>query len=237
MQRLWFYGLVSWLSLSYGDVCAQAVRSPRRVTAEGHLDYDTFFGFYPSVYARLSLDSLHEVAAYGVFYTNPAFFGAETGVTISLTTPRKHWTIAPGLGLVSGSVFVQGRSFAIGEGGFGSLSVQFEQAGWYGQGSGAYWGVFRRKTADTYDFAYYFVQAGRIISPKFRVGLVFGQLGDVRRPRNEGDETKFNVHRFGISATLALPFRLNVQAGGGLATGTGPRTFLQFGLSRFLSRP
>ncbi len=229
------YGLLVWFGLIYQPSLAQTTLPIHPVSVEGHLDYDTFFGFYPSVYVSRPLDSLHTLTGYGVFYTNPAFFGAETGVTMSFMNRRKTWTVVPGAGLVNGSVFVQGRPFAVGEGGFGSLGVQFEQLGWYAQGYGAYWGAFRRKTTDTYDFAYYFLQLGRVISPKFRVGLVFGQLGYVRLPRNDGDTSEFDTMRFGISTTTNLPLGLAaLQVGGGFATGTGPSTFFQFGMSRSL---
>ncbi len=229
------YGFLICLCLVCQPVLAQTARPFRPVTVEGHLDYDTFFGFYPSVIVSRPLDSLHTITGYGVFYTNPAFFGAETGVTMSFTTRRKIWIFTPGAGLVSGSVFVEGRPFAPGEGYFGSLAVQFEKAGWYGQGYGAYWSVLKRKTAGTYDFAYYFGQVGRIISPRLRAGLVFGQLGYVRLPRNDGDDSEFDAVRFGIATTTQLPCALTLQLGGGLATGTGPHTFFQVGLSRLLN--
>lgn len=228
-------GFLIWFGLLNQSSLAQRQAVPHSVTVEGRADYDTFFGFYPSVAVSRSLDSLHTVTAYGVFYTNPAFFGVETGMTMSVSNRRKTWTVIPGLGLVSGSVFVEGRPFAVGEGGFGSLGVQFEQSGWYAQGYGAYWAALRRKTTDTYDFAYYFLQLGRVISPRFRVGLVFGQLGYVRLPRNAGDMSEFNTARFGLTTTTSLPLGLVAQVGGGLATGTGPGTFLQVGISRSLN--
>jgi hypothetical protein len=228
------YLLIVWFGLICQFSWAQSTSFPRRVEVEGHLDYDTFFGFYPSIYVSRPLDSLHTITGYGIFYTNPAFFGAETGITVSFATPQRNWTVTPGAGLVSGSVFVEGRSFAVGEGGFGSLAVQFEQSRWYVQGYGAYWGVLQRKTADAYDFAYYFISAGRVMSTNFRVGLVFGQLGNVRLPRNNGDFSEFTTARFGISTTTNLPLSLTLQLGGGLATGNSPATFLQIGLSRSL---
>ena len=148
MRRFLVLGLFSGLSFWYTPAKAQVARSPHPTTVEGHLDYDTFFGFYPSVSVSRPLDSLHALTGYGIFYTNPAFFGAETGVTVSFTSPRKYWTVTPGAGLVSGSVFVEGRPFTVGEGYFGSLGVQHERAGWYVQGYGAYWRVLKRQTAE-----------------------------------------------------------------------------------------
>ncbi|NIJ52246.1 hypothetical protein [Dyadobacter arcticus] len=57
----------------------------------------------------------------------------------------------PGVGLVSGSVFVEGRSFAVAEGYTGSLAAQYEQSNWFVEGYGGYYGALKRKTADTYD--------------------------------------------------------------------------------------
>lgn len=234
--RYWLYGVLGGLVLNYGSAHAQPAHSPRPVAVEGRLDYDTFFGFYPSVSVSRALDSLRTLTGYTVLYTDPAFFGVETGLTVSLSTRRKHWTLVPGAGLLSGSVFVPGRRFKVGEGGYGSLGIQYEQSGWFGQGYGAYWRVWQRKTADAYDFAFYFVQAGRVLSPKLRLGLVWGRLANVRLARNRGDTSQFDVYRFALAATVLVPLGLTVQLAGGRSWGTNAGGFYQFGLSRFFTR-
>ena len=173
MNRFLLFGLLGWFGLRDQLARAQAIRYHRPVTVEGRLDYDTYFGFYPSLTVSKSLDSVHTLMEYGIFYTDPAFFGAETGLRFSVAPPRKNWSVVPGVGLVSGSVFVEGRSFAVAEGYTGSLMGQYEQSNWFVEGYGGYYGVLKRKTADIYDFAFYSLQAGRIISKKVRIGLVY----------------------------------------------------------------
>lgn len=234
MQRFYLYGILSWLIL-VSPAKAQPARSHDPVHFTGRLDYDTFFGFYPSLMASRSLDSLHEVTAYGIFYPNPAFFGAETGLTLRVTSPRKHWSVAPGAGLVSGSVFVEDRPFVLAEGWVGSLTVQYEQTRWYGQVYGMYYGVLKRRLADTYDFGIYSLQIGRIVSQRLRIGLVYARLGYIRQARNLADPNQFDVSRFGLSSTLGLPLGLTVEVIGGLTRGIDRHAFYQVGISRSLN--
>ncbi|WP_210516026.1 hypothetical protein [Hymenobacter terricola] len=78
----------------------------------------------------------------------------------------------PGLGVVSGSVFVEGRPFLVGEGYFGSLAFQYEREKSFAQGYGSYYGGLQRRRPDTYDFALYSLQASRVLTRKTRLGLV-----------------------------------------------------------------
>ena len=237
MNRLLLFGLLGWFSIRCQPAHAQAIRNHPPVTVEGRLDYDTFFGFYPSLTVSQPLDSVHTLMGYGIFYADPAFFGAETGLRLSFTTPRKNWSVVPGAGLVSGSVFVEGRSFAVAEGYTGSLAAQYEQANWFVEGYGGYYGALKRTTADTYDFAFYSLQVGRIVSRKFRIGLVYAQLGNVRLPRNRTDASEFRMSRFGLGISFSLPAQFMVQAAGGLTAGADQPAFFQFGISRSLTHP
>lgn len=234
MNRFLLLGVLIWFNLIYSSTHAQATQPPRPVTVEGRLDYDTFFGFYPSLTVSRPLDSLHTVMGYGIFYTDPAFSGAETGLRLSFPLPRKNGSVVPGMGLVSGSVFVQGRSFAVAEGYTGSVAARYEQSGWLWEFYGGYYGALKRKTTDTYDFAFYTLQAGRILSKRISINFVFAQLGNVRLPRNQGDTSQFGVSRFGIGTTLSLPAQFMAQAAGGLTAGADQPTFFQVGLSRSL---
>lgn len=214
----------------------QATKTRRPVQINGQLSYDSFFGFYPTLSVSKSLDSLHEIRAYSTFYTNPDFFGNETGLTLSITSPRKTWSVMPGAAVVSGSFFVMGRSFRIGEGYFGSLAVQHERAGWYVEGYGGYYGILQRITPDAYDFGFYTAQAGRIIAGQIHVGVLYAWLGNVQLPRNGGDISEFAVSRIGLAANMNLGARLNIQVGGGLTHGADQRAFVQLSLARQLSR-
>ncbi|NIJ52245.1 hypothetical protein [Dyadobacter arcticus] len=49
MNRFLLFGLLGWFSIRIPPAQAQATRYHRPVTVEGRLDYDTFFGFYPSI--------------------------------------------------------------------------------------------------------------------------------------------------------------------------------------------
>lgn len=234
MRLLLWYGFVGWFVGLAHAASGQATDGHQPVRVAGRADYDSFFGFYPSLSLSKSLDSLHELSAYGILYTSPAFFGVETGLTLNRTTRRKTWSVMPGVGLVSGSVFVEGRPFAIGEGYVGSLMVQYEHRGWYGQGYGAYYGALKRQTPDTYDFGLYFLQAGRVLTDKIRVGILYGWLGYVRLPRNEGNSDGFDVSRFGLSVGLNLPVGLTLQVAGGLTHGAEQPVFVSIGIGRSL---
>lgn len=211
------------------------LRTPVSVVAS--LDYDTFFGFYPSVSVNRPLDSLITITGYGIFYTDPAFFGVEVGLRLSVTPPRRSWSVTPGLGVVSGSVFVEGRSFAIAEGYTGSLAIEYEESHWFAEGYMGYYGARKRLTTDTYDFGFYSIRAGRVISQKLRIGLIYARLGYVRLPRNRTDTNELNLSRFGIGATVNLPISFTLQMAGGLTAGADKPTFFQLGLSRRLSIP
>jgi hypothetical protein len=115
--------LTGWLSCAALALYAQATQAPRPLRLDACLEYDSFFGVAPALSVSKSLDSLRELSLYGVFYPNPAFFGVETGLTFSYTSPAKAWTLMPGLGVVSGSVSVEGRPFRVGEGYLGSLAA------------------------------------------------------------------------------------------------------------------
>lgn len=227
------YGFFCWFIFGGQSAFAQ---SSRPIQVAGRLDYDSFFGFSPTLVFSRPLDSLHEVSAYGIFYPNPAFFGVETGITLRVSSPRKNWVVVPGAGLVSGSVFVAGRPFTLAEGYLGSLATQYEWRSWYGQGYGVYYGVLQRRLADTYDFGLFALQVGRIVTENVRIGLVYERLGLVRLPRNRADPSQFDVVRVGIGTTLNLPYELTLQLVSGLTHGVEEKTFLQLSLSRMLTR-
>lgn len=227
------YRLFCWFIFVGQSAFAQ---SSRPIQVAGRLDYDSFFGFSPALTVSQSLDSLHEVSAYGIFFPSPAFFGVETGITLSVTSPRKNWVVVLGAGLVSGSVFVEGRPFTVAEGYLGSLAAQYEWRSWYGKGSAVYYGVLQRRLADTYDFGLYALEVGRILSEKVRIGLVYERLGLVRLPRNRTDPSQFDVVRVGVGTTLNLPYELTLQLVSGLTHGVEKKTFLQLSIGRSLSR-
>jgi hypothetical protein len=214
------------------SLLGQAIKPLNPVEVTAQLGYDTFFGFSPGLSLRKSLDSLTDVGVYGTFYPSPAFFGLETAVTLSRSSRRKTWTLMPGLGIMSGSFLVEGRSFLISEGFVGNLTLQYEQAGWYGLGYGAYYGGLQRLTPDAYDFGFYLVQAGRVLRGRTRLGLVYEWLGLGRLPRNRGDTTSLAVSRLGLACGLNLSAQLTLQLAVGLTKGSDQRGFVQVSINR-----
>lgn len=169
---------------------------------------------------------------YGTFYPSPALFGLETGLTLSQSSRRKTWTVTPGVGIVSGSLFVEGRSFLISEGFVANLTFEHEQSGWFGQGFGAYYGGLQRLTPDAYDFGFYLLQAGRILSNRTRLGVIYEWLRFVRLPRNAGDTSELAVLRLGLGLTNSQPAGLTGQVAVSLTHGAEDPYFVQIGLSR-----
>lgn len=112
--------------------------------------------------------------------------------------------------------------------------MEVQHRGWYAQTFTQYYGALKGLSAKTYDFGLFFLQAGRKLSSHVRVGLVYGRLGIVRLSRNEGDGSTFQVSRYGLGTSVALPYRFQVELAGGLGRGDGPRTFLQVSLHRQL---
>ncbi len=212
----------------------QAPEPKRAIVYTGRIDYDSYFGFYPTLSASLPLDSLHELTGYATYYTNPDFLGVETGVSAGFASVRRNWSLTPGMGLVSGSLFVSGRPFALAEGFVGSLTVQHEGRVGFVLGYAGYYGAWKRLTPDTYDFLYYTVQAGRYVSKRGRISLIYERLANVRLPRNQTDESEFNVPRLGLATDLYLSGTV-VQAVGGWTRTDGPAFYFRLGISRSLS--
>lgn len=70
--RLLFIGLT--LLLTHRATLAQTGGLPSRgVHADAQVSYDSFFGAYPMLSVRQSLDSLRELSAYAIYYPGTAF--------------------------------------------------------------------------------------------------------------------------------------------------------------------
>lgn len=216
--------------LSWGQV----LKPDRTIRYAGRMDYDSYFGFYPTLSASLAIDSLREFTAYASYYTNPAFFGLEAGVSVGFSTARRNWSVTPGVGVVSGSLFVSEQPFTTAEGFVGTLTIQHEGPLGFIQGYSGYYGAWKRLTPWTYDFLFCSIQAGRYVSKYWRLGLVYEQLANVRLPRNRFDTTEFSVPRLGLATEVYLPNGFTAQAMGGWTRNDNQRLFFRIGISRSL---
>lgn len=205
---------------------------PAPIDYSGRVEYDSFFGLYPTLSGTRSLDSLRQLTGYGTYYTQPGGSGLEVGASYGRRFPRRGLTLAPAVGLLSGGFFGPGRGFLVGEGYTASLA-----AGWAGPrlSLGAllgYYGLLRRKTPDVYDIVFYHVEVGCQLSKRLAVGGLHEQIRAVRRPHNAGDSATFQLARVGLFARGALPGHVQLEVAGGWLGGGFVRASLSHGLRR-----
>ena len=228
-----------WLLLGFAGLlapagaAAQGAPAGPRVQATAKADYDSFFGFYPSLNLTHPLDSLRQLSAYGTYYTQAGSASLELGASFTATYSRRGLTLTPSAGVLSGRFFGPGRSFLVGEGYTASLGVQQERRRLSAAAQLGYYGLLRQKTPDVYDIAYYHVDMGYKCSARLTVGVLYEQILAVRLPHNEGDTSEFALSRVGAFGRGRLPGGVQAEVAGGW----WPSGFVRASLSRMLTRP
>jgi hypothetical protein len=192
-------------------------------------EYDSFFGFYPSLTLTHSVDSLRQLSAYATYYTQPGSTSLEAGVGYSVTYPRTGLTVSPSLGLLSGSFFGPDRVL-VAEGFSTALEVQKDWKRLSATAQVGYYGLLRQKTPDVYDLAFYQFNVGYQFHPRFTGGVLHEQIRAVREAHNEGDETTYQTVRVGVFGRVLLPGRVELEVAGGWL----PDGFVRANLSRNL---
>ena len=203
--------------------------SSRRTEVLVDAEYDSFFGFYPSLTLNHSLDSLRQLSAYATYYTQPGSTSLEAGVGFSVNYPRPGLTLSPSLGLLSGSFFGPDR-LLVAEGFSGSLEVQKDWKRLSATAQLGYYGLLRQKTPDVYDLAFYQFNVGYQFHPRFTAGVLHEQIRAVREAHNEGDDTTYQAVRLGMFGRVLLPGGVALEVAGGWL----PDGFVRANLSRSL---
>lgn len=205
-------------------------------------DYDSFFGAYPTVLAQRPLSRTAALVAYGTYYTQAAFYGLEAGVGARFSRGRR-WAVQPAIALGSGSFFLSNPApWVTGEALVPSLTLERNWDRLECVATGSYYAAIGRREANSYDFFWGQLVAGRQLGRQRTLSLaaLCALVATASQARNLADEqpdlSTYYITRLGGLLTWHLPHNAALLAGGGWSLGTESPYFLQAAAYRTFGR-